>query len=165
MRWIFKFALVLIFVGCATNSPTVSKNSIESIDESKVAGLWYELAFIDSSQNDFDEIRSNYLYKNKTLFITKELSKKNPPFTKTEHFSAKQFGKDGSPLFVGESFSGRYEIVKVDPFYQYALIFGKNKLWIISRKKSIPEVIKVVFLNHAKMHGYDNSKITWLNWN
>lgn len=64
--------------------------------------------------------------------------------------------------FFGPFFSG-YNVIAIDRGYQYALIAGNslNYLWILSRKKTIPEDIKRDFLKQAASLGYDTSKLIW----
>lgn len=65
--------------------------------------------------------------------------------------------------FFGPFYSG-YNVIAIDPDYQYALVCGKNRdyLWILSRQKNIPETIKEDYLQKAKELGFDVSRLLWV---
>ena len=54
-------------------------------------------------------------------------------------------------------------MVKIDPEYKYALVFGENRdyMWILSREKTIPDEVRQDFLNLAQMNGYEIEKLVW----
>jgi len=56
-----------------------------------------------------------------------------------------------------------YRVAQVDGDYRYALIFGADtsELYILSRSKTLPEPIRIVYLKKAKHSGYDTKKIVW----
>ena len=56
-----------------------------------------------------------------------------------------------------------HNIVKVDDEYKYALIFGgdTSELYMLSRTKTMPEMIKAVYTSYAAKMGYNTDKIVW----
>ena len=68
--------------------------------------------------------------------------------------------------FFGPFYSG-YNVIALDKDYKHALVAGKSLkyLWILSRKKSIPDSIKSKYLQIAQDVGYDTSKLIWVEHN
>jgi apolipoprotein D and lipocalin family protein len=64
--------------------------------------------------------------------------------------------------FFGPFYSA-YNVVKIDPEYKYALVFGRNTdyMWILSRETTIPQQIKQEYLEYAENAGYDTRKLVW----
>ena len=64
--------------------------------------------------------------------------------------------------FFGPFYSG-YNVVAIDPEYQYALIAGDNLkyMWILSRNPTLPETVRRDYLKRAQAIGYDTSKLIW----
>lgn len=68
--------------------------------------------------------------------------------------------------FFGPIWAG-YNVVAIDENYQNALVFGRNfdYIWLLSREKQMPEIIKEKYLEIARTVGYDVSKLFWVEHN
>lgn len=64
--------------------------------------------------------------------------------------------------FFGPFYAG-YNVIALDENYQYALIAGESLkyLWILSREKTIPEEIKLKYLEQAYSIGYKTEELVW----
>ncbi len=64
--------------------------------------------------------------------------------------------------FFGPFYSG-YNVIAIDPHYNYALVAGKNRnyLWFMSRAKTMPEEVKHSYLQIASGLGFNVSKLVW----
>jgi apolipoprotein D and lipocalin family protein len=64
--------------------------------------------------------------------------------------------------FFGPFYSD-YNVIALDPDYQYALVTGKNTsyLWILSRTKTIPDSIKQQYLQQAQSLGFKTEELVW----
>src|SRR5690606_5431121 len=80
---------------------------------------------------------------------------------------AGQRGKGTSTVSPFGAFYSDYNILDVDPGYQYALVAGKNHdyLCILSRQTIIPEDVKMAYLQKAGKLGYDTDRLTWVSHN
>jgi len=54
-------------------------------------------------------------------------------------------------------------VVEITNDYQYALVFGKNTdyMWILSREKTMPEIVRQYFVLKAQSFGYNTHKLVW----
>ena len=64
--------------------------------------------------------------------------------------------------FFGPFYSG-YHVVKIDPEYRHALVFGDDTdyLWLLSREPSMPDDVKQTYLEFARQHGFDLNRLVW----
>ena len=157
--------IFLNFTACNQQKLQISKLSIQNFEIHKFMGLWYEVAYIP---NSFQNIHKNGQYeyfidKNKHIILQK--------FLQTD--SGKAVNSEDEINFIWTQKQGALEIqsfpkqiqniVKIDANYQYAMIFGEttDELYILSRTKTLPEPIKMVYLNYAKSKEIDINKIIW----
>jgi len=68
--------------------------------------------------------------------------------------------------FFGPFYSG-YNVIEIDPEYKYALVCGSSLkyLWILSREKTIPDLIKTKYLEKAEKLGFKTSNLLWIEHN
>lgn len=61
-------------------------------------------------------------------------------------------------------FYGGYNVIALDPDYQYALISGSSLeyLWILSRTTSIPDDVKESYLKVARELGFKTENLIWV---
>jgi len=138
-----------------------AKEVVTSFDVEKYSGKWYEIARLDFYwEKGLSQVTAEYtLNPDGTIKVDNKGfdAKKNK--WKQSVGKAKFIGnKDEGALkvsFFGPFYSG-YNVVKIDPEYRYALVFGEDldNMWILSREKTIPEDIKQRFLSKAKSLGY-----------
>ncbi|MCF3108270.1 lipocalin family protein [Niabella sp. CC-SYL272] len=64
--------------------------------------------------------------------------------------------------FFGPFYAG-YNVIAIDPGYQYALVCGKSRkyLWLLSRQKTMPAAVKEHYLHIARDFGFPVSRLTW----
>ncbi len=159
--------LFLLFNNCA--SIPKKATAVQNFDSNRYLGVWYEIARFDFRfEKNLDNTSAQYsLDKNGNVivlnsgynFIKKE-------WKKAEGLAKFRGQKDIAALkvsFFGPFYSG-YNVVALDENYQYALVAGKNLdyLWILSRKKNIPDNVKSNYLQIAEGIGYDTSRLIWV---
>ncbi|UWX67190.1 lipocalin family protein [Empedobacter stercoris] len=141
---------------------------VENFDPQQYMGKWYEMARLDFKyEKNLSQVTATYfLSKNgKIEFHNRGYDAKEEKW-KEAHGKATFNGEEGRGAlkvsFFGPFYSG-YNIVMMDPAYETALVFGESHeyMWILSRKKSIPENIKQNYLRYAEEKGYDVSQLTW----
>ena len=83
---------------------------------------------------------------------------------------------EGKGLFTGEPteaalkvsffgpFYGGYNVVALDPDYQWAMVVGSNLgyLWILSRTPTLPTGVRSRLMAQARAMGVDVDKVLWV---
>ncbi|MCC8133458.1 MAG: lipocalin family protein [Tannerellaceae bacterium] len=157
---------MLVLNSCKTIPKGV--NAVKPFDKEKYLGKWYELARLDFhfEKNIINATAEYSLNKdgsikvvNRGYNIKKQEMKES--VGKAKFVDSPEEGKL-KVSFFGPFYAG-YNVVAIDPDYQYALVIGKNHnyLWILSRETTMPENIKQDYLQKARELGYDTSKLLW----
>ena len=142
---------------------------VQPFDKHKYMGLWNEVARLPNRiEKNLKNLTDEYqLNDDGTIrVITRAYNfDKNKPVEAT-----------GKAKFVGSDTRGKlkvayylpiyldYNVLDVDANYQYALVSGNSPdyLWIISRENTIPDDIKIRFLDKATSLGFDVTKLEWM---
>lgn len=139
---------------------------------SKYLGTWYEIARIDfRHERNLENTKAEYNmnYDGEISVVNSGYNSVTGEYTEAKG-KVKFASDDGSAMmkvsFWGPFYSG-YNVIALDDDYQYALVAGDNHkyLWLLSREKSIPDIIRRKYLQIAKEAGYDTSKLLWVNHN
>lgn len=142
--------------------------AVKNFDVNRYAGKWYEVARFDFFwEKDMKNVTAEY-----TLEDDGSIEVINSGFntTKNKHKQSTGTAKPANDASVGAlqvSFFGpfysEYNVVKIDPDYRYALVFGENTdyVWILSRDKTVPDEVKQEYLAFARQHGYDLNRLVW----
>ena len=141
---------------------------VKEFDVNRYLGTWYEIARFDFRfERNMNNTSAQYsLDKNGNVVVLNSgYNYKKKEWSKAEGLAKFRGDKKVAALkvsFFGPFYSG-YNVIALDD-YQYALIAGKNLdyMWILSRKKEIPESIKEKYLKIATEIGYDTSKLIWV---
>ena len=158
----YKKVLFLVILGAflggcvATKLPSNLQNP-QNFQIEKFTGLWYE---IGKMKSPFEATLNNTTYENGTINLMK-----NGKFTNDKDFNEIYELKrvdlnNTASMKIKDKF---HNIVKVDDEYKYALIFGgdTSELYMLSRTKTMPEMIKAVYTSYAAKMGYNTDKIVW----
>lgn len=152
-----------------TLKPVKSKvKVVEHFDLDRYLGKWYEIARLDFKwEKNLSQVTANYSKNNDG-----SIAVNNQGFDDKKNKWKQSIGK-AKPIdspkkaalkvsFFGPFYSG-YHVVKIDQDYRYALIFGDNLdyMWILSREKTIPEAIKLAYLEYARKSGYAIENLVW----
>lgn len=171
-KWIIALGVIgttAIFLACTSNKKMSSKVQVVSpFDVKKYTGQWYEIARFDfKHEKDMHKVTANY-----TLKDNGSIEVRNKGFNTKENKWKESVGKakfngpaDQAALKVSffGPFYAEYNVVKLSNDYSTALIFGESTdyIWILSREKKISEKTKAEYLDFAKKHGYDLSRLVW----
>ncbi len=156
----------ILFTACTRPNRDIAV--IEPFDSQRYLGRWYEIARTD---NDFQRGKTN-------AFATYSMNDDGSVRVLNQAYDLeeKQWGKAvGKAKFVDSAtvgrlkvsffgpFYGAYNVVAIDPDYQYVLVFGDSPkyMWILSRQKTIPDAIKADYLAKAKAFGIDIDALIW----
>ncbi|MES2629165.1 MAG: lipocalin family protein [Bacteroidota bacterium] len=141
---------------------------VKDFDQQRYLGTWYEIARIDYKwEKNLNNVTATYSIKENGM-IKVENKGYNVKKSKWQESEGKaKLDKPGAGALMVSFFGpfyAEYNIIALDKDYQYALVAGESTdyLWILSRQKTIPELIKNEFLDQAKRIGYDTNRLTWV---
>jgi len=143
--------------------------AVKPFDKEKYLGTWYEIARFDYRfERHLNNVTATYSLKpNGTI----KVDNKGYDFKKEKW--KQSIGKAklaGSPdeaklkvSFFGPFYAG-YNVIAIDKDYKYALVAGSSLdyLWLLSREKTIPEVVKLNYLKIAQGIGYKIENLIWV---
>lgn len=157
--------LTLAFIGTAllTQSCKTIPQGVVAVDDfevDKYLGRWYEIARFDfKHERNMNNVTANYSLKpngtirveNRGYDTTKSKWKESigvAKFAEDEHMGMLRVS------FFRPFYSG-YNVVKIDPEYQHALVIGESKkyMWILSRTPNMPKDVLQSYVEHAKSLG------------
>lgn len=159
--------IICLFYACATIPK--GAQAVDNFKKEKYLGTWYEIARMDFRfERNLNNTTAQYsLNENGTIRVYNRGY--NYVKGKWEDATGKAKFVKGDSIgmlkvsFFGPFYAG-YNVIAIDADYQYALVAGKNLdyLWILSREKSIPEDVKIKYLDIAKDLGYHINDLTWV---
>ncbi len=170
-----KFLLALFTMIALLNSCSyIPKNAkaVSNFSSQKYLGKWYEIARFDYRfEKNLNNVTAEYsMNENGTIKVLNKGFDYKKDKWKSSTGKAKFTGdKNIGALkvsFFGPFYAG-YNVIDIDDDYKYALVIGKSTkyLWILSRTTTIPENIKLEFLNKAQSLGCDTTKLIWVEHN
>lgn len=141
---------------------------VADLDVHEFMGKWHEIARLDFSH----ERNLIFCTAEYSLLENGQIKIVNSGWNK---FKEKQETSIGKALFRTKTHNGAlkatfwgffyagYNIISIEPDYQYALVAGSNLryLWILGRKKTLPIKIKNKFLALASSLGYKTEDLLW----
>ena len=159
----FKNLIILVlsavFLSSCAKSLSPKAPIVKNFDIAKFSGGWYEIARMKGSDDDLQNTAYEcFVDKNSTINLLK--SAQTSSGNVLEFAGDKNIGLLYQKGLISDSL---YRVAQVDGEYRYALIFGADtsELYILSRSKTLPEPIRIVYLKKAKHSGYDTKKIVW----
>jgi apolipoprotein D and lipocalin family protein len=147
-------------------------NTVNPFDSERYLGKWYEIARFDFRfERNLNNTMAEYSMNNDGT-IRVENSGYNYKKNKWEkaigkaRFRGLKTIAEFKVSFFGP-FYAEYNVIMLDNDYRYALIAGSNLnyLWILSRDKTIPDQIKMKYLDEAKRLGYKTENLIWVEQN
>ena len=145
---------------------------VSNFSKEKYLGKWYEIARMDFKyEKDLNNTTAEYsaMDGNKIKVVNRGYNYKTGEWKEAVGKAKFKTTEDKGELLVSffGPFYGAYNIVALDPDYQYSLVMGGSEttLWILSRTKTIPIHVKEKYLAKAKELGFDVSKFIWVEHN
>ena len=169
---ILSISILCIFASTSCKKIPKNATAVTNFDITQYVGKWYEIARLDFKfEKDLNNTTAEYtLNEDGTVkVLNKGYNTKKQEWQEAEG-KAKFVGDNNvaelKVSFFGPFYSG-YNVIALDPQYQYALVIGESKkyMWILSRTKSIPETIKNDYLNIASELGYKTEDLVWVEHN
>ncbi|NLY03377.1 MAG: hypothetical protein GXZ15_00805 [Campylobacter sp.] len=156
------FVIFVIF-GCKSNTlaPQVSTFD-DNFDIYKFSGPWYEIA--STKKESLSNVTVNFAINGREIEIVKSYTSQDKIRNKKEYRARFTADANQSLLEIRARMSFIYKpfnIVRNDN-YRYAMIyFADDDISILSRTETLPEVVKVIYLQKVETDGYDTSRLSW----
>jgi apolipoprotein D and lipocalin family protein len=167
-KLILAIPLVAIMLNSCVKIPKGAQ-AVTPFEKERYLGKWYEIARLDYYfERNLNNVTANY--SSKKDGIIKVENRGYNIITKKWKEAVGKAKLAGAPdegklkvSFFGPFYAG-YTVIAIDDAYTYALIAGNSLdyLWILSRKTTIPDAIKELYLKKAQDIGYDTSKLIWV---
>ncbi|HUH73822.1 MAG TPA: lipocalin family protein [Chitinophagales bacterium] len=162
------FLTILILVSSCKTIPQGAQ-AVSPFEKEKYLGKWYEIARLDFKfEKNMNNTTAEYsINDNGSIKVENKGYDTVKEKWKQAIGKAKFIGDENvaklKVSFFGPFYSG-YNVIAIDPEYQFALVAGKNTdyLWILSRETSIPDDIKAKYLKIAEDIGYQTSDLIWV---
>lgn len=160
-------AMVWLMTACVSVPSGVTP--VQHFDAKRYLGQWYEIARLDHRfERNLERVTADYSVRSdgQIRVINRGFN------TKTQQWSAIEGRAKwvSSPSvgqlkvsFFGPFYAG-YNIVEIDPDYQYALVVGNNfkYLWILSRTPNLAPAIKTRLVAKARALGFATERLIWV---
>ena len=160
-------ACALLFEACRVSLPKGAK-AVKPFDKERYLGKWFEIARMDFKfEKNLSNVTAEYSQADEGI-----IQVKNRGYDTLKNVWKQSIGKAKSVKdpqearlkvsFFGPFYAG-YNVIAIDPDYQYALVAGNNLkyLWILSRSTNVPKKVKDDYLEQAKALGYETEKLVW----
>lgn len=140
---------------------------VTPFDTMRYLGRWYEIARLDfRHEKNLDNTTAHYsLNKDNSIKVVNQGWNYVKEEWEVAEGKAKPRKKNTGALKVSfwGPFYDEYNVVEITNDYQYALVFGKNTdyMWILSREKTMPEIVRQYFVLKAQSFGYNTDKLVW----
>lgn len=140
---------------------------VTPFDTMRYLGRWYEIARLDfRHEKNLDNTTAHYsLNKDNSIKVVNQGWNYVKEEWEVAEGKAKPRKKNTGALKVSfwGPFYDEYNVVEITNDYQYALVFGKNidYMWILSREKTMPEIVRQYFVLKAQSFGYNTDKLVW----
>lgn len=141
--------------------------TVKSLDVSKYAGTWYEIARLPNKfEKDLEFVTATYelMENGKIKVINRGISISKPD--KKSEITGKAWVPN--PDFPGRlkvqffwPFAGAYWVIALDSNYRYALVGDPSRkyLWILSKDKQLNQETFEKLVQIAKENGFDTDKL------
>ena len=160
---------LLVLSACATRQPQ-DVQAVTGFDVQRYAGHWTELARIDQRfEKGLIQTSADYTPKSDGTIsvVNRGYDPKKKEWRNVEG-TARFAGDPGTAelqvSFFGP-FYGGYNVVALDPNYQWAMVMGSDvdALWILSRSPALPPGVRSRLLAQARAMGVDLDKLHWVD--
>ena len=164
-------AAVLVLTACQShqnNQASFKHLAVNEFDANRYMGKWYEVARFDFRwQKNLKNVTANYTMQSDNTIKVDNQGTDITSLERKQSIGKAKFNGDPNRGALKVAFFGpfysEYNVVKIDPDYRYAMVFGKNTdyVWLLSRDKTMPEDVKRNYLDLAQRSGYDLSRLVW----
>ncbi len=160
-------ALTLLLSGCAGIPDGIVP--VTGFDVERYLGKWYEVARLDHSfERGLEQVSAEYSLRDdgdiRVINRGYDTAKQKPAEAegRAKFVGAKDVGQLQVSFFG--PFYGGYNIVELDPNYQYALVTGNDReyLWMLSRTPQLDAAVQQRLVDKAKSLGFATDKLIFV---
>ncbi len=164
-KGIFMAGLLSFLTGCV-GTPEGTE-PVTGFELEPYLGKWYEIARLDHRfERGLSDVTAEYSMRDRGGINVRNRGLKDGEW---EEANGKAYpaGKPGQGKlkvsFFGPFYAG-YNILKLDPEYQYALVSGPNRkyLWILSRTPRMPEGELDQYIAFARQKGFPTEELIFV---
>ena len=171
IRWlrtgVLAMATCMLVSSCGVSIPK-GATAVKPFDAQRYLGTWYEMARMDFRfEKNLDNVTAQYTRGSGSRIEVRNRGRDTTTGKQKQSVGKARLLSDTAEgrlkvSFFGPFYSG-YNVIAIDPEYQYALIAGDNLkyLWILSRRPLLPATVRQDYLSRAQRIGYDTSKLIW----
>lgn len=160
-------ACTMLLNACRVTIPKGAK-AVKPFDTQKYLGKWYEIARMDFKfEKNLSNVTADYTEGDEGMILVRNLGYDKVKLKWKESIGKARSVRDPQEgklkvSFFGPFYAG-YNVIAIDPGYQYALVAGNNLnyLWILSRTPDIPDSVKDDYLHRARELGYQVENLVW----
>jgi len=152
-----------LLAGCAGGPPL---KTVPSVDLTRYSGTWHEIARYPNwfQRNCAGQVTAEYLpAQDGSLTVRNACTRKDGSVESVKGRATVVPGSGNARLKVsfGGPFAGDYQIIGLDPDYQWALVGHPSRryLWILARSPRISEKLTSRIVHLAVEQGYDAGRI------
>ena len=156
--------VALLLSGCAGVPDGITP--VTGFQAERYLGKWYEIARLDHSfERGLEQVTAEYSPRDDgdIRVINRGYNTNKQQWSEAEGRAKFVGAKDVGQLKVSffGPFYGGYNIVELDPNYQYALVVGNDRdyLWILSRTPQLDSVVQQRLVNKAKSLGFATEQL------
>lgn len=142
---------------------------VQNFDAQRYLGKWYEIARLDNRfERGLENITAEYSLRpdGHIKVVNRGLSIQTQQWKQSEGVAKFVGSRTVGQLKVSffGPFYGGYNVVELDPDYQYALVVGNDRsyLWILSRTSELAPHVKTKLVAKARALGFATDKLIWV---
>ncbi|MEW5559666.1 lipocalin family protein [Enterobacter asburiae] len=163
------FGALLALVACRSPGLPDGIAPVEHFDAKRYLGKWYEIArFDDYFERGLNNVAADYSMNSdgSIQVINRGFDPQKMKWKQSEGKARFVGSQDVAALkvsFFGPFYAG-YNVIAIDPDYQYALVAGQNRdyLWILSRTPDMPPEVRKSYLDIAKAKNFPVNQLIWV---
>lgn len=167
LQVLFIGAIAWLMTACVSVPSGVTP--VQNFDAQRYLGKWYEIARLDNRfERGLERVSAEYSLRpdGQIRVINRGFNTTTQQWSQIEgrakFVSSPNIGQL-KVSFFGPFYAG-YNIVELDPNYQYALVVGNNfkYLWILSRSTTLDPAIKTQLVAKARALGFATDQLIWV---
>ena len=163
MKYLSAFFAAILLCSCAGGPPL---KTVSQVDLKRYSGKWHEIARYPNffQRNCAGQVTAEYRPNpDGSIAVVNQCTRKNGSIDKVVGRATVVPNSGNARLKVsfGGPFAGDYDIIGLDPNYQWALVGHPSRkyLWILARRPAISEKLYAQIVQSAVEQGYDAGRI------
>ena len=157
------FPFLFIALSATACKQNVTLTTVSSVDLQRYTGTWYELAsYPQFFERGCSNVRATYTAQKDYIKVFNQSTKDGKPNEITgKAFVVPNSGNAKLKVQFFWPFKGNYWIIDLDKDYKWAIVSDPKQktLWILSRTKTMDEILYNSLIDSLVKKGFDKQKI------